>query len=366
MGLRVLVLTNQLTDFCGSELVALEVATWFDERHDRVTLAANHVSERLRAVIPTSFAVTEAIEELTLESFDLVWCHHDLLSLLPLSAFDAAARSESLPLVAFVSLSPYEPYESVDPEVAHALSAEVFANSGETLRALVSRGHGLLCEESIRIFHNAAPVRFWSARRSAPLPAALSSLALVSHHAPAELDAVVARLESAGVSIWRIGQAHDYRRVEPGDLLRVDAVLSIGKTAVYALATETPVYLYDRFGGDGWLTEESFDANADFNFSGRPALRRLAPEELAREILDGFPRAAEGIRAITRGRDLAGFRLDSHLEPLRRRALARPGRAAALTRLSESLSAPRFRAHLEGSRAKHQVMRRAYRTQQGL
>ncbi len=347
--------------------MALEVATWFDERRDAVTLAANHVSARLRASIPASFAVTDAIEELPLTRFDLVWCHHDLLSLLPLATFEAAASAASLPLVASVSLSPYEPYESVDPEVAHALSAEVFANSGETLRALVARGHGLLSEETIRIFHNAAPARFWSARRPSSGPVgSLSSLALVSHHPPQELDAVVGHLEAAGVSTWRIGQAHDYRRIEPEDLLRVDAVLSIGKTVVYALATGTPVYLYDRFGGDGWLTEANFEANADFNFSGRPALRRRPPEDLAREILDHFPRGAEAMRAIVQSLDLEGYRLATHLESLRRRAIARPGRAAAVARLRENLGAPRFRAHLEGSRAKHQVMRRAYRTQQGL
>lgn len=366
--MRVLVLTNHFADFCGSAVVALEVASWFAARGDTVTLAANHLADPIRAVAPPDARLTDAVEELELAAFDLVWCQHDLLSLLPLAAYERAGHRGEAPLVAYVSLSPHEPYESVDPMVAASLGAEIFANSVETRQAIVERSHGLLESTGIRIFHNAAPAIFWNrrARDSRPPATALRSLALVSHHPPREIGEAAERLEAAGLQVWRIGREHDHHLVTPEDLHRVDALVSIGKSAVYALATATPIYLYDHFGGDGWLSADNFAVNAEHNFSGRPARRRLTAEAIVRELLDGFAAAHEASQALATSLNLAPFTLDHHLAPLRERASSRQGVSEPSARLRACLADARFRSHLEASRAKHRVMRRAYRAQRGL
>lgn len=361
--MRVLVLTNQFADICGSELVALEVATWFAEAGDRVTLASNLLGEPIRSTVPPAIELVDDIEALPLGEFDLVWCQHDLLALLGRSAFEEAAKTNRIPHVVYVSLSPYEPYESVDAAMVDALSGELFANSEETRRALVTRGHGLFVAEAIRVFHNAAPALFWNGHAgTAPrLPQRPRALAFVSHHPPAEIDEAVSRVEAAGVKTWRIGQAHDYRRVAPEHLHQVDGIVSIGKSAVYALATATPVYLYDRFGGSGWLTRANFEANAEHNFSGRPWCSRRQPEEIANELLSGQRAASEEMLELRRSRDLERFELGYHLAPLRERVAASRGSTARATKLQTALASPRFRAHADASRAKHQVMRRAIR-----
>ncbi len=365
--MRVLVLTNHFAEFCGSAVVALEVASWFAGRGDAVTLAANYLADPIRGVAPPELSLTDEVEDLELAGFDLVWCQHDLLSLLPLAAFARASDRREVPLVAYVSLSPHEPYESVDPMVAASLGAEIFANSVETRRAIVERSHGLLESAAIRIFHNAAPASFWERRaaESRPLPAALRSLAMVSHHPPREISEAAERLQAAGIQVRRIGREHDHHLVTPEDLRRVDALVSIGKSAVYALATATPIYLYDHFGGDGWLSAGNFTVNAEHNFSGRPARRRLTAEAIVRELLDGFTAAREAFQALATSLDVAPFALDHHLAPLRERATARHADPLPSARLRAGLADARFRAHLEASRAKHHVMRHSYRALRG-
>jgi hypothetical protein len=108
--MRVLVLTNHFSEFAGSEIIALEVAQWFVEQGDQVALAANFIRPPI-SDLGGSIELLRDIDDIDLSSFDLVWCQHGLLSLLPFASFAAAAMAP--PLVALVSLSPFEPYEHV-------------------------------------------------------------------------------------------------------------------------------------------------------------------------------------------------------------------------------------------------------------
>jgi hypothetical protein len=48
-----------------------------------------------------------------------------------------------------------------------------------------------------------------------------------------------------------------------------DCVISIGKTVQYCLVQGIPVFLYDRFGGPGYLNESNYELAEYYNFSGR-------------------------------------------------------------------------------------------------
>jgi hypothetical protein len=161
--MRVLVLTNHFSEFAGSEIIALEVAQWFVEQGDQVALAANFIRPPI-SDLGGSIELLRDIDDIDLSSFDLVWCQHGLLSLLPFASYAAAAMAP--PLVALVSLSPFEPYEHVDGLLRNALSAKVFANSAETARVVVRRNQNLIKRDQVAVFHNAAPsARFGERRR---------------------------------------------------------------------------------------------------------------------------------------------------------------------------------------------------------
>ena len=69
----------------------------------------------------------------------------------------------------------------------------------------------------------------------------------------------------------------------------------------YALVAHTPVYVYDHFGGPGYLTADNFDAAARFNFTGRCCERRLTGEELRRDILEGYARGVAFAQTLDAG-----------------------------------------------------------------
>lgn len=356
--LRALVLTNHLKWFGGSEIVALEIASGLANLGDHVTLASNVISEPL-ADHARRLTLTDDIADIELSAYDLVWCQHDLLSLLPLSTLARAAR-EGVPHIVQVSLSSFEPYEHVNGLLARALSADLYANSAETADAIAAANSGILKRENIEVLHNAAPSAFW--RRADPVrhPTQLGSVLFVSNHPPTEIDVCAELLRARNVHVRRLGTGHAVRLIEPDDLASTDAVVSIGKTISYAIAMGKPAFIYDHFGGDGWLTRDNFKLNRHFNFSGRPHLRRLDPEALAAEILEGYGEAATQSVWFANQFDLSQFHLENHLHALRDRTFSRASASQRLQRrmkLSLLLTQPLFRAHLETSRRKAEVMR---------
>jgi hypothetical protein len=205
----------------------------------------------------------------------------------------------------------------------------------------------------VHIFYNAAPRAFF-ADPVASLPGPLKSVVLISNHAPPEAIEALAMLADKGVSTRHIGVGHDYRLIQPTDIAGADAVISIGKSVVYAIAQRKPVFMYDHFGGDGWLTPENFVHSQTYNFSGRPARKRRTADAIVREILDGYADAAQGMPRLGEIMNLQLLSLEHHLMALRRRAVAsvRPWRAV---RLRAHLLQRDFRAHLEQSRLQHKA-----------
>lgn len=351
--MRVLVMTNHFAELAGSEIVASEVALWFLDRGDAVTLAANLIRAPMSDLASQLELLTD-ISEIDLSRFDLVWCQHGLLSLLPLSALKAA--SDSLPLIALASLSPFEPYEHLDGAFANALSAAIFANSRETADEIVRRNQGLIRQDRVQVFHNAAPPQFW--RPPLARPRQLKSVTIVSNHVAAELRSACQRFEALGIQVRCIGLHDDYLRVDADAVDASDALISIGKSVVYAIARQRPVYMYDLYGGDGWLTRDNFERNLAHNFSGRPLRRQLEADALAVEVVEGFGQAIEEIEQLGAAHSLERFHLATYLEALRAQA-SRPALWRGLT-LRRSLASPTFCAHLELARQNALVMRRSY------
>ena len=356
--LRVLVLTNHLKGFGGSEIVALEIASGLAGLGDEVTLAANVIDAPL-VDHATGLNLTDDIAGIDLPAYDLVWCQHDLLSLLPLSTFARSAR-DRLPHIVQASLSAFEPYEHLNGLLARALSADVYANSAETADAVAAANSGILKRGDIHVFHNAAPAPFWRRADATRHPTQLGSVLLVSNHPPEEIDGCAAALAARGVLVRRLGTGHEVRLFEPDDLISADAVVSIGKTVSYAIAMGKPAFIYDHFGGDGWLTSDNFEHNRHFNFSGRPQLRRYDSETLAVKILQGYAEATADSAKFADKFDLSRFHLEHHLHTLRERAFKRASASHRMQRrmkLSSLLVQPFFRAHLESSRRKAEVAR---------
>ena len=350
-----LVLTNHFREFAGSEIVALEVARWFRSQGDVVSIGVNAFGDPIRKHA-SEFDIITDVRGLDLSAYDLIWCQHDLLSLLPVETWRQAAKS-LLPHIALASLSPFEPMEHLNGLLAWALSADVYANSDETASHLRRENPGLVTPKSIRVFHNAAPDEFWAAYAPAIAPKALRTVTLISNHPPPELKDAIELLREEGVVVRHLGRNAEARLVGPQDVSAPDAVITIGKSVVYAVAQRKPVYMYDRFGGDGWLTTSNFSTNSRFNFSGRPAKRLLSARAIVDELLVGYNGAVVEAQQIPDRFDLGRYKLSAVLQELRARASvgASQWRRA---KLRACLAVPAFRSALAATRQKAEVIRR--------
>jgi len=120
------------------------------------------------------------------------------------------------------------------------------------------------------------------------LPEVPQRIAVVSNHVPKELEELVHVLPD-GCSVTFIGMGREIcEAVTPELLSRFDLIVSIGKTVQYAMGMGIPVFEYDYFGGNGFITPENLAQEAKHNFSGRPLKRRLSCDQLADEIVRGY------------------------------------------------------------------------------
>ena len=339
MTLRVLVMTREVAGFTGSEIIAWEVAEWFASRGDDVLVGAVSFGAPMSG-LERSFAVTTDLLDLDLSGFDLVWSQHQT-HLRVRQGLERCVRRMRLPLIVSASLSPFEPEEHLDAIVARAARAEVWTNSDETAEFVSRVNRRFIRTSAIHRFHNAAPEAFWE---PAPPPRdELRSLLVVSNHVPLEVREAIGILRAGGLKVRVVGIDDEPRRVDRGMIVDADAVVSIGKTVVDAIACRRPVYVYDRFGGDGWLHPARYAEGLRFNFSGRPLKRVLAAADLAEELRSGYRAALAAMPALAAG--ASELHLDAHLEPLRRRA-ARGGARWRAARAGAAFRSRRFRSHL--------------------
>lgn len=309
----VLLCTNHMARWAGSELVILELAEEFRRRHHLVTVFANEVSGELREALQLcSASIAESTKQVDIFDFDIVYAQHHVLPLLIDCKKEVwTQRRKRFPVFIFNHLSPYNPFETPGPFVESAMADFIFGNSPETAERVRLFG---VAFEKIEVFANPAPMSFQS--EHGPSNKQLERLLVVSNHLPEELDAALKMVKNKGVQVTRIGRHDTPKRVTPRLLRDHDAVVTIGKTAQYAVRSKRPVFCYDRFAGPGWIDSAIGYADAkNFNFSGRNSIGKRDAETLAEEIVAGFQSARSFF--IDMGRDeIADICLESKVDVL--------------------------------------------------
>lgn len=302
---NVLLLTNHLYEWAGSETIIVELIEAYGANGARVTVFANDIGDEFaNEVTRSGCRIVHDAADIELSEFDFIYCQHQVITrfldqLLGLGDLER-------PRVVYAHLSPYEPLEFPGPVIEPHFADLIVHNSAETGAALKDLG---LKQDRLLLMPNPAPDVFFDvAERDGPL----KRLLVVSNHLPAELSAALRRLRKDGIKVTRRGIETRNARITPRDLSEHDAVVSIGKTVQYALAAGRPVYVYDRFGGPGWLTPQNLDDSSWHNFSGRCCRRKLSPAKLASEISAGFSHSQSYRRDLKRAAEK--FRLSTWLE----------------------------------------------------
>ncbi|WP_366552618.1 hypothetical protein [Aquibaculum sediminis] len=332
--MRILLGTNHLQEIAGSELVIQEIAEFFLQAGHEVQICANFLGQPMQGVAERTGARTVvASDEINALDFDLVMVINQIAPVLSYEPSEAMR-----PRTRFVFLHVDLNFPLSQPGLVHEplLADEIWLHSEEARAYFTAEG---LPEEKVRLFDNAAPPRFWRAERD--YRPELKHLLVVSNHLPEELGAAITLLREQGIAVTHYGRGGDHwRRLDPKALLEADAVVTIGKTVPYCLASRTPVFVYDHFGGPGWLDAENWERARWFNYSGRCTRTQLAPDALAEELVQGYE---NGIAFV---RDLP--------DAQRARYRLRPQLLALLERIEDTQT---NEARLEALSAHRQAMR---------
>jgi hypothetical protein len=324
----------------GSELVLIEMVEFLRAAGWLCDITAWSIGKPMRDIArQVGATLIESPIDIKAFRYDLVWLNNRLESV-----FDYTQSPDDAPRTLFV--------------FAHLDRSWSFAQPGIVLEPLLGTtylvtewaaierlsGYGLP-ERDIRLFRNPAPQAF--ELTPASVSRGLRRMLAVSNHPPKEVAETVVLLRERGIEVICWGSEGDVRqtRLLPTDLVDADAVLTIGKTVPYALRANRPAFVYDHFGGPGWLKKDNFASAADRNFSGLCCERRLTATELCEEIVAGFDDARQF--AISIGRDLpVQYRLEETASQLLALQVTAPTPAEHRARLERHMPAWRSERQL--------------------
>jgi hypothetical protein len=110
-------------------------------------------------------------------------------------------------------------------------------------------------------------------------PESIRRVLVVSNHFPASTHGnLVDVATELGIDVTCVGLPGQQAVVDRALLSQFDCVVTLGRTALLALASGIPVLVVDHFGADGWVTPGAIDAMARHNFSGRWSALEPTPD----------------------------------------------------------------------------------------
>ena len=291
-GKRFLITQPMIRSFCGSTMVTLELAEYLSSIGAKVTVYTNvALPPALMSFENAKIKVISSQDkyDLSLKDFDYVWVHSLTF---PRQLLDELKDlPKELPAFVFLHMSPLDSIPDEHPwiyDLENSLSSLSLYISEKTLESNVKFG----LPSNIGFFRNPAPLDFKRLIKR-KISRVVKKVLIVSNHPPLEIMDAKKILEENNISVAIYGEGGDkYDPISPEILAKYDAVITIGKTVQYCIVGSLPVYIYDRFGGHGWLSESCYELSKTRNFSGRGFSKKTG-NEIAQEIINGYNDALE-------------------------------------------------------------------------
>ena len=297
--MKILLLTNHLAVYAGSEIQILELYRYFKSQNHGVFVYANYIRTPMLSHFSTQ-DVFHKTDDINLDEFDLVWAQHSIFARL---FKNKIYLNLNLKIIS-AHLSPFEPFEYSSLKYMQSLGAIFVANSEETRDKLSEFGIS-----SVHISYNAAPAEFIHPTA----PRELKRLAIISNHPHAHVLQAAKILKEKGIGVDYIGiKDMQQQFVTPELLLLYDCIITIGKTVQYALLSKRAIYCYDHFGGCGYLNQDNYNIAKYYNFSGRGFNQEKNPQEIADEIIRGFEANIQFVKTV----DASDFILSDFIKKL--------------------------------------------------
>lgn len=293
----------RLFDYAGSEMVTLEVCREFARRGAKVSVVTQGYDRD--AAIAKEILATDGVDlfwygDPRFDEFyknkpaDLVWVHHQMIPHVVLDDLD-----KHRPKFIFNHMSSRAPIETpIFYEIQNSLADLITYNSHENMDEQQEQGF-FAGDRRRLVFPNPAPDEFY--RQKTEIKSQPETITIVSNHEPEDVAAAITKLEKRGIKV--IGRGRSYgsdekpnSEIKPEDIFNTDAVITIGKTVQYSIMAKTPAYVYDHFGGPGYLDSKNYENVKYHNFSGRGKfMKTKSPDQIVSEIIDRYSDAKKFI-----------------------------------------------------------------------
>lgn len=273
---RVLMTNLYFEKYTGSELHTLEIAKLFVKKGYEVVVA---VFQKAYPLLEKSeeFSVVNCLqEELEETDYDIVFVQHYPVFDYLCSNYDLTYKKLLVSKLSVISELEYLPICTEDADLIVCVSQEC-AN-------VVYKEIGY--DPRVKIMKNCAGNEYFSAYSSRNNDTNLKKIAVISNHIPNEL-LELSDLLSEGIEIDYIGATQSPRLVDVGLLKKYDLIITIGRTVQHCFAMGTLVYVYDYFGGPGYINDANFEIAEKNNFSGRGFSKKTAIE-LKKDIEENY------------------------------------------------------------------------------
>ena len=218
-----------------------------------------------------------------MRDFDYIWVNHQTL---PASIIKELKDCVKIPIFIFNHMSPFENIPIERPyiwDLEEKLASISVFNSQETLK----EQKGFFKSSQLKIvLPNPAPEEF--SKIIIEPNKSVKKVLIVSNHVPPEIFSAGKLLNKKGISVtYASTDSIKPLLIDAVYISRFDVVISIGKTVQYCLTAGVPIYVYDYFGGPGYINTDNFLASEEKNFSGRGFEVKTA-ENIAEEIIKNY------------------------------------------------------------------------------
>ena len=228
--MNVLLLTNHLKNYAGSEIQILELYRFFKKQGHDITIFSNLIDEPISNHFQQRDLCND-IESLNIEKYQLIWSQHGIFPLL----FSKRCNNKINAIILSVHLSPFENMELLQIPYMNYIGAHFIANSLETRDHLIDIG---VPDNHIYVSYNCAPIYF---KKESFVPSKdLNKLAIISNHPPSEIINAFELLRKK-THVDFIGEYKNNQHLVTPELIdKYDCIISIGKTVQYSILANKP------------------------------------------------------------------------------------------------------------------------------
>lgn len=287
-GKNILITQSTFFHIAGSEIVALELARGLKEMGANVKIFTYIYDDPIKSFVNGGgIDVTSDENDPFFDKLDYIWIHHQTLP--ERVIYNLWRKHKYNPTIIFMHMSGLsmnyleQPFIQGLEKKLSDLNLYVSEECKNLLEKMFFNGKEVI---KSGIFPNPFPDIFASSDYN---HTDLKKVLVVSNHPPLEIKDI--ENHSRNFEIDYMGkQSKNHELITVQKLLEYDCIITIGKTVQYCLACGVPVFIYDKFGGDGYLNDKNFDSNRAVNFSGRGSTKKTTTE-LIKEIEDGYTNA---------------------------------------------------------------------------